>query len=63
MIQREDDKDEDVVKKRIDTYLEFTHPITTILRKEGKLIEVNGEQEIVEVFEEIERKLREEGEL
>lgn len=59
LVQREDDKDPLAIQKRIDGYLKLTHPVTTLLRKENKLIEINGEQEILEVFYEMEKKLQE----
>jgi adenylate kinase len=52
LYQREDDKRE-TVERRINVYAEQTAPLITHYRKEGKLVEVNGEQSIQGVTEEL----------
>lgn len=53
--QREDDKPE-VIEKRLDGFYERIDPILTYFRKNGNLIEIDGEQSIEEVEKEIEEK-------
>lgn len=57
LIIREDDKPE-VVKHRLKVYREQTAPLIKYYRERGKLIEVDGELSIPEVFGEIARKLK-----
>ncbi len=47
------------IKKRLDFFDENIIPIIDVYREEGKLIEVNGMQEVVHVFDEIKAKLAE----
>ncbi len=48
LYQREDDK-ADTVKTRIRVYAEQTMPLVEYYRKQGKLIEINGAQEVEQV--------------
>lgn len=52
LYQRADDKEE-TVKERLAVYEKQTAPLTDYYRKEGKLVEVNGNKTIDEVFAEI----------
>jgi adenylate kinase len=52
LIQREDDKPE-AIKKRLKLYKERTEPLITQLKKETKVVEINGEQEIPVIAKEI----------
>lgn len=52
LIQREDDKPESI-KKRLNLYREKTEPLISELKKDSKVVEVNGEAPI----EEIQKKL------
>lgn len=56
---REDDKDVESVKNRLAQYHEKTVPAIEYYREKGKLVEVNGEQTIEEVFDEMISKLEE----
>lgn len=57
LIQRADDN-EQTVKSRIDVYTEQTAPLIEYYEKCGKLITVNGDQGVDEVFAEIAAKLK-----
>lgn len=57
LIKREDDKDEKAVLKRIDEYETKTLPIVGIQKMEWKIIEINADQKIDEVFNELKTKL------
>ena len=52
LYQREDDKPS-VIKKRIKTYLESTHPLVDYYKKRGVLRDIPGEGSPGEVFEKI----------
>ncbi len=52
LIQREDDTPE-AIKERLVLYHKVTEPLVNLLRKEGKLVEVNGEREVDEIYKEI----------
>ncbi|HRY82647.1 MAG TPA: nucleoside monophosphate kinase [Candidatus Moranbacteria bacterium] len=56
IIQRIDDSEEGV-KKRLGIFKEETMPIVEYYKKEGKLAEINGDQEIEKVFEDILEKI------
>ncbi|NDK09694.1 AAA family ATPase [Candidatus Gracilibacteria bacterium] len=53
LIQRADDN-EDGILKRIDLYNDVTLPIVRIQRQEGRVLEVNADQAVEEVFAELE---------
>lgn len=55
---REDDKNPEVIKNRIGVFLKESEPLMDYYRKQGKLIEIDGEQKIEEVFEEIKKHLK-----
>ncbi|MFH1779546.1 MAG: adenylate kinase [Candidatus Micrarchaeota archaeon] len=50
--ERKDDSPE-VVKKRIDTYYQETKPLINYYKERGVLSEINGNQNVVKVFSEI----------
>jgi adenylate kinase len=52
LIQRPDDTPE-VVKKRLEIYKEVTTPLIEVLKKDGILLTVNGEQPIEVILKEI----------
>lgn len=56
LIRRADD-DEASILKRIEEYVKYTLPIVEIQRSEWKVIEINADQAIEDVFKELERKL------
>lgn len=56
LIHRDDDTEE-TVTKRIAVYTKQTQPLIDYYKEKGKLIAVNGDQSVEEVFAEIERKL------
>lgn len=56
IIKRIDDTEEGV-KKRLKIFQEKTGPIVDFYKNQGKLIEINGDQEIEKVLEDILRKL------
>ena len=56
LIQREDDN-EQTVKSRISVYESQTAPLIDFYKKAGKLIDINGDKSIDEVFNEILSKL------
>ena len=51
-IRREDDKPE-VVKRRLEVYHKQTSPLEKHYKKEGLLVEIDGEQEVEKVFSDI----------
>jgi adenylate kinase len=57
LIQREDDKPE-AIRKRLALYKKMTEPLIGVLRKEGILMEVDGERPIKVIFEDIKKRLR-----
>lgn len=58
LYQREDDKSETVLK-RIDVYLSQTAPLIAFYKKQGKLLEVDGTQEITNVTDQLLKALAE----
>lgn len=58
--QRADDTPEGV-KKRLEIYRKETIPVLNFFKKEGLLIEINGEQPIEKVFEDIVKFLKKEN--
>lgn len=52
LIQRDDDKP-DVIKNRLRVYMDETKPLLDYYSKQGKVIEINGEGSIEEVFKRI----------
>jgi len=56
LIQREDDTP-DAIEKRLDVYNKLTKPLIEEYRKDGILVEIDGEQEIERIYEEIVQKL------
>lgn len=52
LVQREDDKPE-AIKKRLDLYKKNTKPLIEIFKKDGLLVEINGERPINTIFEDI----------
>ncbi len=55
---REDDNPE-AIRKRLDDYKKETSPVIGFLRERGKVIEIDGDQPIGEVFDEICRRIEE----
>lgn len=49
------------VRKRIESFHKFTEPVLEYYKKKGKLIEVNGEQDIEKIHKEIMKKLKSDG--
>lgn len=58
LIQREDDKPK-AIEKRLKLYREQTEPLISELRKDSKVIEINGERPIEEIANDLERIVRE----
>jgi len=56
LVQRDDDMPE-AIKKRLEIYHSQTKPIVEYYQKQGKVLEINGMQDINLVFEEIKKKL------
>jgi len=54
--KREDDKPE-IVKKRIEVYMENTLPVVGYYKNKGLLLSVNGDKSVDEVAEEIKQKI------
>ncbi len=52
LITREDDKPKKV-KKRLKVFMKETYPVIKFFKKKGSLIEINGEQNIENVFKDI----------
>lgn len=52
LFQREDDREE-AIRNRLETYKKQTEPLIQYYRERGKLVTVNGEKEISQVFDEI----------
>lgn len=57
LAQRPDDREE-VIKRRYEVFLTQTAPLVKYYKDRGKLIEINGEQDIEKVKEDIKRALR-----
>jgi len=57
LIQRKDDKPE-AITKRLDEYKKKTEPMLELFKKEGILIEVDGERSIKDIFQDILTKLK-----
>lgn len=53
LYQREDDTKE-IIKKRLENYRKLTKPLIKFYQKKKKLIKINGEQSIKDVFNDIE---------
>lgn len=49
LYQRDDDKDEDAIRRRLEIYMEETQPVINYYRAHGLLAEVDGEQDIKDV--------------
>lgn len=47
------DETEEAIKKRIELFHEMTEPVIEFYRQDGKLIQVDGEQTVEEVFQSI----------
>lgn len=56
LIQRDDDKPE-TVRKRVEVNLENTKPLLDFYEGKGYLVSINGDQEIDQVFQDIDQKL------
>ena len=56
LIKRDDDT-EAGIKTRIDAFFETTEPIVDLLRDEWKVVEINADQSVVDVNEELIKKL------
>jgi adenylate kinase len=54
---RPDDANEEVIKKRLDAYNKESKPVKDFYKKSNRVIEINGEGEIDEVFERIKKVL------
>jgi len=52
LVQRDDDK-EAAIKERLNEYRENTVPLLEVFEKEGKLVKLDGERPIEEIFEDI----------
>jgi adenylate kinase len=52
LYQRDDDKAE-TVKTRIGVYFEQTMPLVDYYRKKGKLVEINGAQDVAQVTKDL----------
>lgn len=53
LYQRDDDKDEDAIRRRLEIYMRETQPVIDYYREHGILTEVDGEQDIGDVTESI----------
>lgn len=53
LYQRDDDKDEEAIRRRLEIYMEETQPVIDYYRAHDLLTEVDGEQDIVEVSKSI----------
>lgn len=53
LYQRDDDKDEDAIQRRLEIYMEETRPVIDYYRDKGLLVEVDGEQSIENVNQRI----------
>ncbi|MGC9060963.1 MAG: adenylate kinase family protein, partial [Thermoplasmata archaeon] len=56
LYQRDDDKEE-TVRKRLETYRKQTSMLIDYYRKQSKLVNINGNRDIEEIFKEILQKL------
>lgn len=54
---RDDDRKE-VIEKRLETYVSQTAPVVEFYKKQGKLISVNGNQSIDDVYRDIKKALK-----
>lgn len=57
LVKRDDDKDEAAILKRISEFEEKTLPIVELQREESKVIDVNADQPIEDVYKEMVSKL------
>ncbi len=56
MYQRDDDKPE-TIKKRLDTYQSQTEPLIGYYKNQGKLLEVDGDRPVDEVYVDVKKLL------
>jgi adenylate kinase len=56
LIQRDDDL-RSAIEQRLKTYHKKTQPLINFYKKEGLLIEINGQQDIDKVFKDIKEKI------
>jgi adenylate kinase len=61
--QIRDDETLPAIKKRIDSFHQFTEPVIEYYRAKGHLVEIDGEQEVHEIFAEICQKLEKRAEI
>ena len=57
LIKRKDDNEESILT-RINSFVKYTLPVVDIQRSEWKVIDINADQSIEDVFKEIENKLK-----
>jgi len=57
VLEKRKDDNESSILKRIEEYVNQTLPIVEVQRKEGRVIEINADQPIEDVFAELEQKL------
>lgn len=57
LVQREDDKPE-AIEKRLDLYKKQTEPLILELRKDSKVVEIDGERSIETIAEDLEKIVR-----
>lgn len=57
LVKRNDDKDESAILKRIEEFENKTLPIVELQKKEGRVITINADQNIENVFKELVTKL------
>lgn len=55
LYQREDEKDLEVVDRRVQQYIDITRPLVEIFEKEWNLVKIDANQPIDEVFDEIKK--------
>lgn len=55
LYQREDEKDMEVVDRRVQQYIDITRPLVEIFEKEWNLIKIDANQSIENIFEEIKK--------
>ncbi len=56
-LKKRSDDEEDAIKQRLKIYHESTEPVIRHYEDQGKLVRINGDQSIDEVFKEIQKKL------
>jgi len=57
LVLRPDDKPK-AIKKRLEQFEKFTFPVISYYKKQGKVIKINGEQSIEDVFKDVLRALK-----